>query len=221
MGMPTRQISPQSFDEILSELGDDPAIPDPHGIRKPSSPKPHPKPEIPRHIPSPEDLKKIALFTGIGIGVIGLILALFTSYGPMNLPQDTHLQETQKDLFELKKEFASLREEILEIEYGLNESIELLEVSVHSFNKSKTLVNSKPKPQAIPFETELRGWRYLGFSQVGSSQRAFFHNGKGTIMLEKGSPALGEWKLTNLDKELASFSHAQGKSFTLKPSKAE
>ena len=33
--MPARHISSQSFDEILSELGDDPAIPDPHGIRKP------------------------------------------------------------------------------------------------------------------------------------------------------------------------------------------
>ena len=221
MGMPARQISPQSFNEVLSELGDDPAIPDPHGIRKPSNTKPHPKPEIPRRIPSPGDLKKFALFTGIGIGVIGLILALFNSYGLMNLAQDTHLQETQRDLFELKKELASLREEILEIEDDLYESIDLVEVSVHSLNKNQTLVNSKPKPQAIPFETELRRWRYLGLSQIGSSQRGFFHNGKGTIMLEKGSPALGEWKLTNLDKEFASLSHAQGKSFTLKPSKAE
>ncbi|WP_353432414.1 hypothetical protein [Polynucleobacter sp. MWH-UH23A] len=39
--MPARKISPQSFDDILIELGDDPAIPDPHGIRKPNAPK-HP-----------------------------------------------------------------------------------------------------------------------------------------------------------------------------------
>ena len=37
--MPKRHISPQSFDDILSELGDDPAIPDPHGSRKSSAPK--------------------------------------------------------------------------------------------------------------------------------------------------------------------------------------
>ena len=37
--MPSRDISPRSFDEILSELGDDPAIPDPHGIRKTERPK--------------------------------------------------------------------------------------------------------------------------------------------------------------------------------------
>ena len=221
MDMPARQISPQSFDEILSELGDDPAIPDPHGIRKPSSPKSHQRSDVPRQIAIPRDLKKIALFAGVGIGMIGLSLVIFTPYQSMNSPQDAHLQETQKDLFELKKELASLREEILEIEDSLYESIELLEVSVHSLNKSKTLINSKPKPQAIPFETELRRWRYLGLSQVGTSQRAFFHNGKGTIMLEKGSSALGEWKLTSLDKELASFSHAHGKSFILKPSKAE
>jgi len=36
--LPKRHISPQSFDDILSELGNDPAIPDPHGIRKSSAP---------------------------------------------------------------------------------------------------------------------------------------------------------------------------------------
>lgn len=219
--MPARQISPQSFDEILSELGDDPAIPDPHGIRKPSSPKSRTKTEISHQIPNLGDLKKIALFAGIAIGFIGLALAAFTSFDSRKSPQDTHAQETQKDLFELKKELTSLREEILEIEDNLYESFDLLEVSIHSLIKNKTSISSKPKPQVVPFETELRRWRYLGLSQIGSSQRAFFHNGKSTVMLEKGSPALGEWRLTNLDKELASFSHLQGKSLTLKSSKAE
>jgi len=41
--MPSRHISPRSFDEILSELGDDPAIPDPHGIRKTERPKTEPE----------------------------------------------------------------------------------------------------------------------------------------------------------------------------------
>ena len=43
IGMPSRHISPRSFDEILSELGDDPAIPDPHGIRKTERPKTEPE----------------------------------------------------------------------------------------------------------------------------------------------------------------------------------
>ncbi len=49
--MPPRHISPQSFDDILSELGDDPAIPDPHGIRKLASPSrvdPTPQAKVPK-----------------------------------------------------------------------------------------------------------------------------------------------------------------------------
>lgn len=34
MEMPARHIASHSFDEILSDLGDDPANPDPYGIRK-------------------------------------------------------------------------------------------------------------------------------------------------------------------------------------------
>ena len=41
--MPTRHISPQSFDDILSDLGDDPAIPDPQGIRKTNAPQTDPQ----------------------------------------------------------------------------------------------------------------------------------------------------------------------------------
>lgn len=49
--MPACHISSQSFDEILSDLGDDPAIPDPHGIRKPP------------HQGAPKDLRRKAIIT--------------------------------------------------------------------------------------------------------------------------------------------------------------
>ncbi|ANI98707.1 hypothetical protein A8O14_00495 [Polynucleobacter wuianus] len=221
MGMPSRHISPQSFDEILSELGDDPAIPDPHGIRKSSSPKAPPKSEPPSQTLPLADLKKIGLFIALGIGLIGLGLALFTAYDSMNSHQDLPLESNQKEIIELRKELASLHEQVLEIEDDLYESIDLLEVSIHSLRKNTPSIVSKPKPIAIPFEAELRSWRYLGLSQINSSQRAFFHNGKGTVMLEKGSSALGDWRLHNIEKELATFSHSQGKSLTLKPSKTE
>lgn len=86
MSMPARQISAQSFDQILSELGDDPAIPDPHGIRKPSAPK-HVAPQAPSHAkPQPafgalgqlelfSQTKKLGLFLASG----ALLLALFIS----------------------------------------------------------------------------------------------------------------------------------------------
>jgi hypothetical protein len=221
MGMPSRQISPQSFDEILTELGDDPAIPDPHGIRKPGNPKTHPKIESPAQILNPGDLKKIALFAGLGIGVIGLGFALFASYDPMKTTPESHLEGAQKEISELKKELGFLREEILVIEDEIYESMDLIEVSVHLLKENKTGATQKPKLQATPFESELRRWRYLGLSQTGSSQFAFFHNGKETIMLEKGALLLGDWRLAHADKEIATLTHPQGKSLTLKPSKPE
>jgi hypothetical protein len=221
MGMPPRQISPQSFDEILSELGDDPAIPDPHGIRKPCSPKSHSKTEFPTQAQSLGDLKKIGLLIALGAGLIGLGIVLFTSNDSMKSSQGSQFEDTQKEQLALKKELGSLREEILEIEDSLYESIDLIEVSIHSLSQNRSSAATKPKPQAIPYEGELRRWRYLGLSQIGSTQRAFFHNSKGTIMLEKGSLGLGEWRLQFIDKELATFTHSQGKSLTLKPSRSE
>ena len=219
--MPPRQISPQSFDEILSELGDDPAIPDPHGIRKTTSPKAQPNREIPTSTPTLADLKKVGLLIALGVGVIGLSIAFFASYDSMRSSQNLDLENAQKEIFVLKKELASLREEILAIEDELYESIDLIEVSIHSINKNPPSSAKKLQAQATPFEAELRRWRYLGLSQISGSQQAFFHNGKGTVMLEKGSAVLGEWRLGNADKELATLIHSQGKSLTLRTAKAE
>jgi len=221
IGMPSRPISPQSFDEILSDLGDDPAIPDPHGIRKSSSPKLPPKAEPTSQISNLVDLKKIGLLIAVGIGLIGLGLAVFASYDSIKSSENSYLENAQNEIAELKKELSLLREEILEIEDSLYESIDLIEVSIHSLSQEKPAIATKAKAQVIPFEAEVRRWRYLGLSQVGTSQRAFFHNGKGTLMLEKGSIALGDWRLNNIEKGLATFSHSKGKSLTLKPYKAE
>lgn len=219
--MPSRHISPQSFDEILSELGDDPAIPDPHGIRKPNTPKAPPKIELTSQIPKLEDLKRVALFTGLGIGLIGLGLIVFSNFESMKPSPEPSLQVSQMEIVALQKELASLREEILIIEDELYESIELIEVSVHSLLKNKASARSKPSAPIIPFESELRHWRYLGMSQIDSSEQAFFQNGKGTVMMEKGALLMGDWRLSHINKDAAILAHPQGKTFTLKSSKAE
>jgi hypothetical protein len=231
-GMPSRQISPQSFDDILSELGDDPAIPDPHGIRKPNRPKtpvfsapntPESQPKITglNQILQLGDLKKCGVFLGLAIGFIGVVIAGFMVYEHLNSDQQTKQENLDSAISELKKELSILREEVLEIEDSLYESIELIEVSIHSIKENRPSIANKPRPQAIPFESELRRWRYLGVSQIGGSQRTFFHNGKVTVMFEKGSHLLGDWKLSNADKDAATLTHPQGKSLTFKPSKTE
>ena len=234
--MPARKISPQSFDDILSELGNDPAIPDPHGIRKsnsPNSPKhpawaeidPHQKskvrPNFQEQIPDLESLKKVGLFVGVGGLLVALAVALFLNFNPTSPIQNSSLDVFKQDIAELKKELALLREEMLDSEDSIYEAIELIEVSIHSLEKIKTQAAPKAKPPTIPFEPEVRRWRYLGVSQMGVSHRAFFHNGKTTLMIEIGGLLLGEWRLSNADKETATINHPRGKSLTLKAAISE
>jgi len=77
------------------------------------------------------------------------------------------------------------------------------------------------KPEANPHEAELRRWRYLGTSEMGSSRQAFFHTGKSSVMFQKGMLVLGDWRLTQLEKDLATLTHSQGKTLLIKPSKTE
>ncbi len=218
--MPNRHISPQSFDEILSELGDDPAIPDPHGFRKPGAPA-NPKIAINPTLPIAINLKKLGPFIGLGIGAIALVIAIFTGIDLMREQSDPQLVGLEQELAKLKNEFHSLRNEVLEIENSLYESIDEIEVSIHSFNKNKGFANQKPKVEPIPFLSELRHWHYLGVSQAGNTQKAFFQNGKETVMLEMGSAALGEWQLTGINREFATFTHPKASPLIIKAKKSE
>jgi len=220
--MPKRHISPESFDDILTELGDDPAIPDPHGFRKPNAPNAPPKIALAPAPPISINLKKLGPYVGLGVGVVALSIAIFTSLKVMDMRPDAQFAGLEQEIVLLKNEIQSLQNEILEVEDSLYESIDELEVSIHSFNKNRVISNQKPKAEPIPFLTELRHWHYLGVSQVGNLQKAFFQNGKETVMLELGSIALGEWQLTSVHREYAIFTHPKASSpLTIKPKKSE
>jgi len=231
-GMPTRHISSQSFDEILSDLGDDPAIPDPHGIRKPppqqgASPKPpnHHKTksfaEPLSHIQIKNTLQGFAAPL-ILLGVcISAAIAFFIAYNALTKESQTALEASQKQISELKKEIAVMRDEIHQDQDDLYSAVDEIEVSIHSLKDRKTEIRVFNKPQAISHESELRRWRYLGTSQMGASQQAYFHTGKNHLVFEKGAQVLGDWRLSNIEKELATFTHPHGKSLVLKVSKSE
>lgn len=229
MGMPSRHISPQSFDDILSELGDDPAIADPHGIRKPNGPKPAPVngPNHPQNQPKiaysalPPELKKYALLAFLAIAGAVLAAAFFHHYDKANSSQISDFQSSEERITELKKELNLLRIEMLDMEDDLYQTIDEIEVSIHSLIKKGASTSSKPKSQSIPYELELARWRYLGTSRLGTSERVFLHNGKTTLMFETGSLVLGDWRLANIHKDLVILTHPIGKSISLKPSKAE
>jgi len=227
--MPSRHISHQSFDDILSELGNDPAIADPHGIRKPNSPKMPPENGLNHsqiqakngHLALPPEFKKYALWVTLGIAGVVLASALFYYFDRLNSSQISDFQNSEQRVTELKKELHLLRNEMLDIEEDLYQEIDVLEVSIHSLIKKGVGSTSKPKSQSIPHELELARWRYLGTSRLGSSERVFLHNGKTTLMFETGSLVLGDWRLASAHKDSVVLTHPIGKSLSLKPSKAE
>jgi len=230
--MPSRHISPQSFDDILSELGDDPAIPDPHGIRKPTYPKSTPlqppKPSKDRTEPeafSSQNLlgqiPKLGGLLAFAACVFGTGTALMVGYESLKTISQTQTQESHKEIADLKKEFIQLRTELQMEQDDLYETIDSIEVSIHSLIENKPANKVTAKPQALPHEAELRRWRYLGSSQMRGSHQAFFDSGQGTVIFQKGMLVLGDWRLTHLEKALATLTHSKGKTLNLKPSKTE
>ena len=232
IGMPSRQISPQSFDEILSDLGDDPAIPDPHGIRKVPSSKspssaPHNQPnknvnlEFLKGMDLTIQAQKIGGLLVICACLLGVCGGLYIVYESFISHTQSIAQSSQKEISALQKEFGLLREELEQGQDNLYDSFDKLEVSIHSFKENKPLSKPSDKPKALPHEGELSRWRYLGASQKGNFHQAFFHTGKQSEMFEKGSVVLGDWRLSHIEKESATLIHPHGRTIVLKPSKSE
>jgi hypothetical protein len=226
--MPPRHISPQSFDDILSELGDDPAIPDPHGIRKTSSPprmdaSPQTKAPKPSFSTNTFELKGLH-FSPIWIFGCTLLLCgvgLFFFFESNQSGAEQEINTLQSQLLALKKELKSSQNEWRSELEDLYEVIDEIEVSIHSINIKPLLQATQSKPTTSPHEAELRRWRYLGSTRMGALEQAFFHTGRSTKMVGKGDVALGEWRLTQAEKELAILTHPKGKSITFKSTNSE
>ena len=226
--MPSRHISPQSFDEILSELGDDPAIPDPHGIRKSSAPKeslyPNPKQVKGEFLDNiyfqikGGNLGIYLLITGIAIASM---VTLFFTLEAFKTDSRLSLESTQSQLTELKREFEQYRNDTVNIESDLYEAIDELEVSIHSKLTSLPQTRASSPPKADPHELELRRWRYLGAAQVNNAQQAFFVSSNTRFALQLGSQALGDWHLSEIQKGQVRITNPKGKSLILRTTKTE
>lgn len=231
-GMPARHISSQSFDEILSDLSEDPAIPDPHGIRKP--PPPH-NPPTKSHLqnkglPFGEALSHFQITNSAQRFAVPLVLtgifiaagiAFFAIYNNLAKDSQDALEDSQKQISALKKEMALMRDEIDQDIDELYLLIDEIEVSIHLLKDRKPEIQAPKKPQTPNHESELRRWRFLGTSQLGASYQAHFHAGQKHLVFEKGAQVLGDWRLSNIEKELATLTNTLGKSLVLKASKAE
>lgn len=232
MGMPARQISSQSFDHILSELGDDPAIPDPHGIRKSTAPK-NVAPQTSGHVkPEPifgaigqlelaSQAKKFGLFLASGMLIVALLIGGLMTYQSLQEDGNVDIEESKLRISDLQKDIGALRNELNEEVDILYEEIDKIEVSIHSLKEIKPNIKAFAKPATHPHEHEIRRWRYLGSSQIGGVQQALFHIGKSHSLFAKEALVLGEWRLSHIEKDAAILSHPQGKTIVLKPVKSE
>lgn len=227
--MPARHISSQSFDEILSDLGDDPAIPDPHGIRKPP-PQQSTPPRAPNQggsNPFKEPLSRIQIRNSLQgnalpIGIfLAAAIAFFSAYTSLSNQSQKALEASQQQISELKKEMLLTRDQINQDQDELYLAIDEIEVSIHSLKERKPETRAISRPHAPTHESELRRWRYLGTSQMGNTQQAYFHTGKSHLAFERGAQVLGEWRLSSIEKSLATLMHPQGKSVVLRASKSE
>jgi hypothetical protein len=226
--MPPRHISSQSFDDILSELGDDPAIPDPHGIRKTTSP---PRVDAPPKAttPTPSFSSKsfvlngsnFSLFWILGAGLLLCLAGLFFYFDSTKSGAELEISSLQSQLLALKEELEFSQSEWVIEREDLYESLDKLEVSINSLKIKVPIEIPQSKPAAIAHEAEIRSWRYLGITRMGASEHAFFHTGKATLMVRKEGLALGEWRLTQATKEVSTLSHPKGKSITFKSTQSE
>jgi hypothetical protein len=226
--MPSRHISPQSFDDILSELGNDPAIPDPHGIRKSSAP--------PRPAPESKVKPKASSFSisdlrlnapkNISILIIGALFALIVAavyflLESSKASSELALNALQSQISTLKNELALTQSDWLSEQEDLYIALDKMEVSIHSLEVKPTILAPQSNPVMIPHEAELRRWRYLGLTRMGAAEQAFFYNGKTTLMVGKDGLALGEWRLTQAEKGMAILAHPKGKSISFKSTRSE
>jgi hypothetical protein len=226
--MPPRHISPQTFDDILSDLGDDPAIPDPHGIRKTASPKgvdmTHQNQPIKPSFPTKWFQINSLTFSPLWVFGGSLILfggSLFFYFETHKTGSEIEISSLQNQLLTLKEAFEYSQSEWQSHQEELYEAIDEIEVSIHLLKLKPPIQTPQNKPVVIPEETDLRRWRYLGIARIGMVEQAFFHTGKSTMMVLKGGIALGEWRLTQLSKELAILTHPKGKSITFKSTRSE
>jgi hypothetical protein len=231
--MPARHISSQSFDEILSDLGDDPAIPDPHGIRKPpphqgATPKASGRSNHPTFTDSfnklhiPTSVQKIGGMIALFFGVLmAAAVAIYIAFNTLNQASQSAQEESQKLISELKKEMVLMRDEFHQNQDDLYAEMDEIDVSIHLLMNKKPESRISSKPKTPSYEAELRRWRYLGATQMGSSHQAFFNTGKSNIAFEKGGQVLGEWRLSSIENDSAILSHPEGKFLMLKAFSSE
>jgi hypothetical protein len=144
------------------------------------------------------------------------------------LALETHKEELKHQIHDLQEQVVALKNSLSLIQEDWDQNhdelytaLDKLEVSIHSVSEKPANISLQRKPAAIPYELELRQWRYLGLIGINGAEQGFFHTGKATVMLAINDLALGEWRLTQAQNSLAILNHPKGNSIHFKPSKTQ
>jgi hypothetical protein len=169
------------------------------------------------------ELNKLNFSPILILGTILLICGggLFFYFDPYKSDSEGEISSLKNQLLALKEELELSQSEWVSERDDLYDVIDEIEVSVHSLETNQPTKAPQSKPAVIPYEAELRRWRYLGLTRMGAAEQAFFHTGKTTRMVVIQDLTLGEWRLTQAEKELAILTHPKGKSITFKSTQSE
>ena len=216
--MPKRSISPNSFDAILSELGDDPAIGHP----------PRSMPSIPesqamnRHSYEADAHRLSEQFPSHKNRKDDPIQGI-SSHGIKNLQFSTLLQAWPIWLaMVVCMVVATLLNSYWLFELRSSQSLQPSAVDETGQSVDPTRARNaagSQAPKISPAEQSLKRWRYLGMSNSSSGISGLFHTGEGMQHIALNSAAVEGWRLSSVTRELAMLISNDGKSVAISVSK--
>jgi len=238
--VPIRKITSESFDAILSVLGDDPVIqnsghssaePDLAARQQNKSAAPAAQAETNDSInlhppPLRHDFIKLAswlpsLMGFICLGALAWIISVLIAL-EQNISTQFGAQAAKINL--LSQSLTEQEETLSNYHVELSEQISTihtaqLSAATRSTKSAKNLIRPETRELNRKLKMEeaaLSRWQYLGMSTTAQGAAAFFNNGDKTISLVLHAAVLGTWVLTEIGVEQAKMTAATGQVITLK-----
>ncbi len=237
--MPIRKITSESFDAILSVLGDDPVIqnsghsssePDLAARQQNKSAAQAAQAETngsvnPHQPPLRHDLIKLAqwmpsLMGFICLGALAWIISVLIAL-EQNISTQFGAQEAKINL--LSQSLTEQEETLFNYHVEFSEQINNIHTAqLNAASRSTKSAKNPIRPETLELnrklkmeEAALSRWQYLGMSTTAQGAAAFFNNGDKTISLALHATVMSTWALTEIGIEQAKMTSVTGQVITL------
>jgi hypothetical protein len=239
--VPLRKITSQSFDAILSVLGDDPVIQSPaHLAAEPDlSPRQqkNPAPQVAQAEAQnslglkPPSQMRSSLTTSANLvpSLIGLLCIctlawMLYALNALDQASRAQFQALESKTLALKQTLAEQEDALATHQEELIERLENIQATaLAAANRNAKAAHHPLRQETLERERTMKAqeanlsrWQYLGISKTGQGVSAFFHTGEKTIILALNSSVLGTWVLTEAGADYAKITAATGKVIILK-----